>query len=599
MTLSTWADDRAYLSPESSHESGKWTCLPYQREIMDCVTDPKVKKITWMKSARVGYTKILNNIIGYHIDHDPKSILAVQPTVKPDAEGYSKEEIAPMIRDTPCLRDKVADVKSKSSNNTILKKKYPGGFLTLVGANSPGGFRRLSVPIVLFDEVDGYPQTAGAEGDQIRLGTRRTAWFWDSLIVIGSTPTIKDVSRVEASFLLSDQRYYNVPCPICKKEQVLKFGTKETDFGIKWPEDHPEDAYYLCEHCHEKIKHSKKRWMVKNGIWQAKKPFVDHAGFHLWAAYSFAPNAAWSNLAIEFLEVKDKPEELKTFVNTVMGETWEDRGSRPAWKVLSVRAEPYKITTVPSGGLLVTSGTDVHDNRLDIVVRAWGKGEENFLLYWTQIYGDVTKKEVWDQHDNILNMEFQHESKVGLRIMSAAVDAGDNTHIVYNYCRKRSPIVMATYGSQKHNQPILGRPSKKDVDYMGTIIKKGVQIWPIGTDTAKSIIYQRFNLTEPGPGFYHFPLGIDPEYYQQITAEKLVTTYNKKGFPVKVWQNVRGNRQNHALDAEVYCYAAAIRAGIATMQWDALELNYAAKGRGQAPPVAMEKQRKVRSRGIG
>jgi len=157
---------------------------------------------------------------------------------------------------------------------------------------------------------------------------------------------------------------------------------------------------------------------------------------------------------------------------------------------------------------------------------------------------------------------------------------------------------MAIYGSQKKNQPILGRPAKKDVDYMGSTIKNGVQLWPVGTDSAKSIIYQRFNLIEPGLGYYHFPVGIDDEYYQQITAEKLVTTYNKKGFPVKAWQNVRGNRQNHALDAEVYCYAAAIRAGIATMQWDALELNYAAKGRGQEPVVAMRKQRKVRSRGI-
>lgn len=598
MTLSKWADEYAYLSPEASHESGKWTCLPYQREIMDCVTDPNVRKITWMKSARVGYTKVLNNIIGYCIDHDPKSILVVQPTVKPDAEGYSKEEIAPMIRDTPCLRSKVSDVNSRNSDNTILKKRYPGGFLTLVGANSPGGFRRLSVPIVLFDEVDGYPPTAGDEGDQIKLGTRRTAWFWDSLIVIGSTPTIKDISRVEASFLLSDQRYYHVPCPVCKNEQVLRFGGKDKDYGLKWPKGHPEDAYYLCEHCREKIMHSKKRWMVERGIWQAKKEFNGHAGFFLWQIYSYAPNAAWGELAKEFLEVKDKPEELKTYVNTVMGLTWEERGSRPAWKVLSARAEPYKITTVPSKGLLVTSGTDVHDNRLDIVVRAWGRGEENWLLYWTRIYGDVTKPEVWAQHDNIIAMEFKHESNVGLRIVSGAVDSGDNTQIVYNYCRQRSPIIFATYGSQKRNQPILGRPSKKDVDYRGNTIKNGVELWPVGSDTAKLTIYQRFNLTEPGPGFYHFPVGIDDEYYQQITAEKLVKTYDKKGFPVQTWQNVRGNRQNHALDAEVYCYAAAIRVGVANMQWDALSQNYAAQGRGQAPPVPMRKQRRVISRGI-
>lgn len=564
LSLSEWADQHAYLSPESAHQSGRWKTLPYQKEIMDAFTDPRVGKITVMKSARVGYTKILNQVVGYHIHHAPKSILMVQPTVE-DAQGYSKEELTPMLRDTPALRGVVAETKTRDSNNTILKKTYPGGFISLVGANSARGFRRISVPIVLFDEVDGYPPTAGSEGDQIKLGSKRAEWFWDKKIAIGSTPTIKDLSRVENSFKESDQRYYYVPCPFCSEFQPIEFK------NIDWPKGEPGKAALKCIKCGELIPHSKKRAMVQRGEWRASKPFSGHAGFFIWAGYSFAPNATWAHIAADFLESKNDPERLKTFRNTTLGQTWEEKGDRPSWQRLASRAEPYKITKVPAGGMILTAFADVHDNRLDVVVRAWGRSEESWLIYWTRIYGDVSTDEPWLQLDSILSLEFMHESGVGLRIVSCGVDSGDNTQIVYNCCRKRGPVVFATYGSSRRGQPIIGKPAKKDVDYQGAVLKNGIQIWPIGADTAKNIIYQRLNQTEPGPGYYHFPLGIDNEYYRQLAAEKLVTIYDKKGFRRQEWHNVRGNRQNHALDCEVGCYAAAIRARIVTANWDLIE----------------------------
>ena len=214
LTLSEWADEYAYLSAESSAEGGRWRTLPYQKGIMDAITDPNVEQVTVMKSARVGYSKILNHIIAYHVHMDPCPIMIVQPTIE-DAAGYSKEEIAPMIRDTKCLRGLIADAKAKDSTNTILQKQFPGGTLSLVGANSARGFRRVSRRIVLFDETDGYPATAGTEGDQIKLGIRRTEYYWNRKIVAGSTPTVQDFSRIEQLFGQSDQRKYYVPCPDC------------------------------------------------------------------------------------------------------------------------------------------------------------------------------------------------------------------------------------------------------------------------------------------------------------------------------------------------------------------------------------------------
>src|SRR5215212_586711 len=255
LTLSEWSDRYAYLSAESSADTGKWRTIPYQKGIMDAITNPSIERLTVQKSARVGYTKIINHVIGYHAHHDPCPILVVQTTLD-DARGYSKDEIAPMIRDTPVLNGVFSESKSKDSDNTILKKLFPGGQLLLIGANSARGFRRVSMRVVLFDETDGYPLSAGPEGDQIKLGIRRTEYYPNRKIIEGSTPTVTGASRIEKSFATAQQiLYYCVPCPHCDAKQHLKWG------NITWEQDQPETAYYQCECCKEAISHDKKRWM--------------------------------------------------------------------------------------------------------------------------------------------------------------------------------------------------------------------------------------------------------------------------------------------------------------------------------------------------
>ena len=255
LSLSQWADNFAYLSAESSAEGGRWRTLPYQKGIMDAITDPNVEQVTLMKSARVGYSKILNHLIAYHIHQDPCPIMVCQPTLD-DCQSYSKEEIQPMLRDTPCLHGLVSDPKSKDGNNTLLQKNFPGGTLSLVGANSARGFRRVSRRVVLFDEVDGYPASAGTEGDQIKLGIRRTEYYWNRKIVAGSTPTIKDFSRIERLFEQTNQQRYYVPCPECNHMQYLKWP------NMKWRDNDPDTVAYACESCGCLIPHSKKLSLI-------------------------------------------------------------------------------------------------------------------------------------------------------------------------------------------------------------------------------------------------------------------------------------------------------------------------------------------------
>jgi phage terminase large subunit GpA-like protein len=556
LTLSEWADRFAYLSVESSAEGGRWHTLPYQKGIMDAITDPKLEQITVMKSARVGYSKILNHTIAYHIHQDPCPIMLVQPTIE-DAQGYSKEEIAPMLRDTPCLRGLVSEAKAKDGANTILQKQFPGGTLSMVGANSPRGFRRVSRRVVLFDETDGYPQSAGAEGDQIKLGIRRTEYYWNRSIVAGSTPTIKDFSRIERMFLQGDQRRYFVPCPKCDHMQYLKWA------NMQWTDNDPATTAYKCESCAELIPHAKKRWMVERGEWRPTSPGNGkHVSFHIWAAYSYSPNASWSNLVEEFLDAKTDAEQLKTFVNTVLGEVWEDEyASKIGASALLERAakETYEHRIVPASVLAVTVGCDVQDDRLSLSVWGWGREEEAWLLDRTKLYGDPSRPDVWKQLDEVLSTPFLSEDGVDFKVSICAIDSGGHhTADVYSYARERAALgVIAIKGMSTKGKPPIGKASKVDLNRKGQVLRKGAQVFPVGSDTVKSLLFGRLKHNDVGPGYLHFYSTIGTDYFEELTAEKQILRY-KQGYPQRVWVK-KSTTPNEALDELVYAYAALHR----------------------------------------
>ena len=553
LSLSDWADEYAYLSAESSAEGGRWKTLPYQKGMMDAITNPDIEQITIMKSARVGYSKILNHVIAYHIHQDSCPIMVVQPTIE-DATGYSKEEIAPMLRDTPCLHGLVSDAKAKDGQNTLLQKQFPGGTLSLVGANSPRGFRRVSRRIVLFDEIDGYPASAGTEGDQIKLGIRRTEYYWNRKIVSGSTPTVKDFSRIEKMFLQTNQQRYYCPCPHCGHMQYLRWAQ------FKWENDDPDTVHYQCESCTKAIPHNKKRWMVERGEWRATAPGKSkHVGFHIWAAYSYSPNASWANLVEEFLLSKDDPEQLKTWINTILGETWEDEyQAKVGADALMIRASEatYERAKPPEEVLLLTAGIDTQDDRLSLSVFGIGRNEEMFLIDRQVLYGSPARADVWKQLDEVLLGKFKNVNDIELKIESAAIDTGGHfTHEVYQYVRERSHIgLIGIKGVGQKGKPPLGKPTKVDINFTGKALKKGVQLFPVGVDVIKTTLSNKLKDAEVGKGYIHFYPTITPDYFQELTAEKQVLKY-KNGYQERVWVK-KSNARNEALDEMVYAWAA-------------------------------------------
>ena len=336
-----------------------------------------------MSGAQLGKTSILENFIGYIIDLDPGPLLLVQPR-EADCEAFSKDRLAPMLRDCGTLRGKIADARSRDSNNTILHKKFTGGSITMSAASSPAGLAMRSIRYCLLDEVDRYPASAGSEGDPVNLAVTRTANFWNRKIVLCSTPTVKGTSRIEAAWLESNQQMYWVPCPHCGTHQVLRWP------NVEWPEGEPEKAQYRCEYCGQMIGEHQKAWMLKHGEWRAARPDRGVTGF--WINSLYSPWRKWRDLARKFLVDQKSPETLREFVNTVLAEPWDDEAQTSVdLSELLARREHYRAP-VPAGAAVLTCGVDVQADRLELELVGWGRGEESWSIEYRVIPGDPDRR---------------------------------------------------------------------------------------------------------------------------------------------------------------------------------------------------------------
>jgi terminase, large subunit len=571
LSLSEWSEREFVLSSETAAEPGRFRALPYQREILDAITDPDVEMVSIMKSARVGFTICLSAAIGYYIAHDPSSILVVQPTVD-DAKGFSKETIAPMLRDVPCLSRVVfADQEDrgkgpKDGSATLTHKTFPGGILSLVGANSGTGFRRVSRRIVLCDEVDAYPASAGSEGDPISLALKRSEAFHNRKAVLGSTPLVAGMSRIQEAFEAGDQRRYHVPCPHCGHRDVLMFAEASLRGHVmRWDEGKPETAHFQCRGCGGRIEHRHKREIIEAGAWVPDNPEAGgaHRSYHLWAAYSYSPNATWEQIARRFLAAKAAgPDKLRTFVNTDLGETWQERGEAPEWERLYQRRERYPIGTVPEGVMFLTSGVDVQRDRLVWEVTGWADDKRSWLVDIGIIWGDTAGDAPWTQLDELLSRHFPLSGGGAMPIASMAVDSGFQTQKVYAWCKRHQrPRVIAVKGVE-HMRTIIGGASQVEVTVGGRRLSGGLRLFPVGTSVAKQELYGwlRLPADDDPPGFCHFP-EVDESYLKELTAEHLIQGRNKQGFPVYTWVLLPG-RENHYLDTRVYARAAASLLGL-------------------------------------
>lgn len=544
LKISEWADAYRKLSPEASAEAGQWVTerAEYQRGIMDAISDESIDEVVVMSSAQVGKTEILLNTIGYHIDQSPCPILVVQPTLDM-AATFSKDRLAPMLRDCSSLADRVKDPRSRDSKNTTYHKAFDNGHITMIGANSPSGLASRPIRLVLFDEVDRMQPTA--EGDPIELAKKRASTFWNRKFLMVSTPTNKNASRIEALFENTDKRLYYVPCKDCGEYQTLKWS------GVQWERDKPETAVYVCDHCGSIWDDAARYRAIRHGKWRATAPFVGKAGFRLSGLYS-----AWTpleNAVKDFLEAKKLPDTLKVFVNTFLGESWEEEGDGIEEHDLHEHQEDYG-DRVPKEVVALTAGIDTQNDRLVCEVVGWGRDEESWGIEYKTFFGDPASAGVWQELDNYLHLTWEREDGEQLGIRAACVDSGGHhTQAVYKFCKPRyGRRIFAIKGMGGEGKPVInGRPSTNNH------IK--CKLFTIGVDTIKELIYARLKIKDEGAGYCHFPTSYTEEYFRELTAEKVVKKYHR-GFYKRQWVKVRP--RNEALDCRVYSYAALSIIGV-------------------------------------
>jgi phage terminase large subunit GpA-like protein len=546
MTVSEWANSFRYLSPEFCSNPGKYSSdfTPYAVEWMDSVNDPEATGTILMVASQLGKTEALGNIVGYFIDIEPAPILLVQPT-ESLAESWSKERLAPMIRDTPCLTGKVCDARTRDSGNTVLHKSFPGGNIAMAGANAPAGLAGRPRRVVLLDEEDRYPVSAGKEGDPASLAIRRTETFWNPVVVETSTPTVKGLSRIEARFEESDQRRLQCPCPRCGGYQVLTWSQ------VRHEAADGSDAWYQCARCDEKLTDDERRLMVRRGMWVPTFPERRLRGYHLNGIASlFRHKKGYKSrlhqMVAEHLSAKRKGKEaLRTWVNTFLAETWEDEGEKVAWEPLMQRRENWG--EFPEGGLVITAGVDVQGDRVEIEFVAWGEGEESWSLDHVMLIGDFSRPEMQATVDEQLQRKWVHPSGVELDVACTLMDSGHKTKSVYAFTKRRTMRrVHACKGKGGAGMPVISRPTMRGVER--------ALLFTVGTDTTKDSIYSRLTLADVGPGYMHFPSDRPEDWFRQLVAETKVTRY-KDGVAFSKFENP-SNSRNEALDMRVYATAA-------------------------------------------
>lgn len=568
MTVSEWADTWRYLPPESSADPGKWKTskTPWLKEPMDAWSDDRCEEIVLLFSAQMAKTEWMTNCMFYSIHHDPASMLLINPTSSM-AKAYAQDRFEPSVRDTEPMRRRIKEdptiKKESAGKDQILYKRFPGGRLTMIGANSPSELAARPIRYVLGDEIDRWQRSVGkkgqVEGDPYSLATARQKTFFNRKRGVASTPTVEGISRIDELYEDTDQCIWELPCPHCEEYQVLQFA----NLLFKDEAEGRSESMYACEHCGALFSHAEKLGaMVRlGGRWLVRKPEITkRRGFHVNELSS--PWRSFDEIVEDFRKAtKEGPETLRTFVNTVLGQVWRDKdGEKLDATGLKAREEPYDAE-VPFGALYLTAAVDMQKDRLEMMVMGHGLGNQRYFIKTVandghvitpiQVFGSPADPATWKQLDPWLTKDYHHASGRKMRISMTLIDTGGlagHADMAYKYAKQReSWRVFCSKGSSVEARPLASKPTENN-NYRA-------KLFSIGTDTAKTQIFDSLSkVVVPGPGYYHFPEGLDQEFYDQLTSERPEITF-KRGKKVKEWKKRR--ERNEVLDLTVLNLAAA------------------------------------------
>ena len=586
--LGDWARDHFKLAGESSHQKGAWEAWAFQVGILDFMSDDRIEDLAVRKAKRVGYTKMVTAFVAYNIAHRRRKQALWQPT-DDDRDSYVKSEIDPLLdplTGVPAINK--ARKLGRSSEETIKLKHFRDSVLHLLGGKAARAYRRITVAVAILDEWSAFDQQIEKSGDPGGLAKGRLEGAPYPKFVGGSTPRLKGLCHVERACDNAEGMVrFHIDCPRCGLEHPLIWGGKNLAHGFKWTRGKPETVHHVCPHCRASITQADYlaggvplagAWVCErtgkrygqDRIWRDSKGMPCNPprtlGVHVWTAYS--PQRAWSDIVTEFenaLKALEAGEvgPMQLFVNETLGETWELAGERTDEHALQARAEPYKLCTVPKGGLYLTAGVDVQRNRWEITVYAWGRGMESWVVDVIVIEGNPAVDEEWDAVTHQLQRRYTQEWHGGtLGISATSIDSSDQTQAVYNWVAKAQhilPGLRAIKGDGNEATNILGPSSAQDINWRGKKVPNGIKLWRVGVDAAKDLLLGQLAITQPGPGYVHFSDELPREFYEQLTAEQRVLA-KINGREAYRW--IKRRPRNEQLDNRNYALHAAMASGL-------------------------------------
>lgn len=600
LTVSQWADKNRRLTSESSAEVGKWRTsrTPYMFDILDSFTDPLIEHIVVVAASQVGKSETINNMVGYCIDQDPGPILLIQPTID-DVKRYSEMRIAPMIRETRCLKRKVADPKSRDAANTKRQKSFPGGVLVMTGSNVAHDLSSMPIRYVFGDERDRWATSAGSEGDPWELAVARTRTFYNKKMVEVSTPTVKGASAIENSYNLGTMERWKTQCPHCGEYVEITFDNIRFEYEAAEKGDkkifHISEIFYVCPECggisdEHTMKSQPAKWVAT--VPEARK---HHKTRSFWLTAWVSPWATWESIVLQFLQAGTDSSKLQVVYNTQFGELWEERGDMASEDDVMARREVYEAE-VPDGVLLLTCGVDTQDDRLEYEVVGHRRFGETWGIKKGVILGRPDTEEVWERLDEVLSHKYKFKSGVSLQISLTFIDEGGHfTQEVRQHCLARQyDHVFAIKGANRPDIPYTAPPKKQKIVVNGKVIGQ-VWVYEIGVNAGKQKIVDNLRVQSPGANYCHFPLRDDygKQFFKQLMSEHLA--YVPKLKHPWQWQKIPGHERNEAFDIRNYNLAAC---EILSPDWDAIEqkLRTAKPGEENASIPMKEKKAKPRKR---
>lgn len=585
LSVKDYAETYRWLGSEVSAFHGKMDCMrtPFMLYFMQCLDDIEIKVIVGRKSAQISWSETQNSYISKHIDIDPQNIIMAFPRTA-SGSSYAKEKIRPMIRSNPRLLKKIGN-PDKCSFDFY---KFPGGFLKLVTAGSATALKSTSAPILIVEEPDDLKEDLKGQGDALEIFTERQKTFEERKLIYGGTPSEVGFSKVDVAFNQSNQMFYFVQCPDCKEEHTLDFENLKYD---KWSNGrldrtygmyNPSSAYYSCPHCTSIWDDKKKNAAVDDAInrnnlgWKATEESEIY-GFAFNELLSNFPGSTFKMLAEKRLKAeleadKGKDGKLKAFVNNSMGLAYSPRSANVSVENLKAKRLDYLEMVVPAGGIVLTAGVDIQHNRFAIVIRAWGRNGNSWLIYWGEIYGYTRDPEdsVWEALTELYLGKIPHalsteDHKISLPISALSIDSGDGntTQLAYNWVKSVSKYNRYTYATKGSSdagalkKEIFTVPSDPDAGTSKGKRKKlaetsGVNVYIVGTQLGKDEVLRKLALEGSKDRSFHYK-EVREDYEDQLLSNKKKVT--PSGNSVR-YELVFGKR-DEVLDCEVLALHAS------------------------------------------